>query len=62
MNDLIYVLSIFVIIIMMMFLLLRFTEMPTNNFVESCFWNFDALFVPQKHPARDAQDTFFISG
>ena len=40
----------------------RFTEMPTNNFIESSFWNFDTLFVPQKHPARDAQDTFFISG
>ena len=39
-----------------------FTEMPTNNFVESSFWNFDALFQPQQHPARDAHDTFFISG
>jgi phenylalanyl-tRNA synthetase alpha chain len=38
-----------------------FSEMPTNKFVESSFWNFDALFVPQKHPARDAQDTFFLS-
>ena len=38
-----------------------FTEMPTNNFVESSFWNFDALFQPQQHPARDAHDTFFIS-
>lgn len=37
-----------------------FTEMPTNNFVESSFWNFDALFQPQQHPARDAHDTFFI--
>ena len=36
--------------------------MPTNNFIESSFWNFDALFQPQQHPARDAQDTFFISG
>ncbi len=35
--------------------------MPTNNYIENSFWNFDALFVPQKHPARDAQDTFFIS-
>lgn len=35
--------------------------MPTNNFVENSFWNFDALFTPQKHPARDAQDTFFLS-
>lgn len=43
------------------FIEMGFTEMPTNNFVESSFWNFDALYVPQKHPARDAQDTFFIS-
>lgn len=38
----------------------RFSEMPTNNFIESSFWNFDALFQPQQHPARDAHDTFFI--
>ncbi|KAJ2157877.1 Phenylalanyl-tRNA synthetase, beta subunit, cytoplasmic [Coemansia sp. RSA 552] len=37
-----------------------FTEMPTNYFVDSSFWNFDALFVPQQHPARDLQDTFFV--
>lgn len=43
------------------FLEMGFTEMPTNNFIESSFWNFDTLFVPQKHPARDTQDTFFIS-
>jgi phenylalanyl-tRNA synthetase alpha chain len=43
------------------FLEMGFTEMPTNNYIENSFWNFDALFVPQKHPARDAQDTFFIS-
>ena len=29
--------------------------------METGFWNFDALFVPQQHPARDQQDTFFIS-
>ncbi|KAI0543672.1 phenylalanyl-tRNA synthetase alpha chain [Xylaria curta] len=40
---------------------LGFEEMPTDNFVESCFWNFDALFVPQQHPARDLQDTFYTS-
>lgn len=39
---------------------LGFEEMPTNNFVESSFWNFDAMFVPQQHPARDLQDTFYI--
>lgn len=38
-----------------------FEEMETNKFVESGFWNFDALFVPQQHPARDLQDTFYIS-
>lgn len=35
--------------------------MPTNNFVESSFWNFDSLFQPQQHPARDAHDTFFLN-
>lgn len=35
--------------------------MPTSQFVESGFWNFDALFVPQQHPARDLQDTFYVS-
>ena len=37
-------------------------EMPTNNFVESSFWNFDTLFQPQQHPSRDAHDTFFLKG
>ena len=37
-----------------------FEEMPTNRFVETSFWCFDSLFVPQSHPARDMQDTFFI--
>jgi phenylalanyl-tRNA synthetase alpha chain len=37
-----------------------FEEMPTNRYVESSFWNFDSLFQPQQHPARDAHDTFFI--
>ncbi|RUS31390.1 tRNA synthetases class II core domain (F)-domain-containing protein [Jimgerdemannia flammicorona] len=37
-----------------------FEEMPTNKFVESSFWNFDALFQPQQHPARDSHDTFFL--
>ena len=37
-----------------------FHEMPTNKWVESSFWNFDSLFQPQSHPARDAHDTFFI--
>lgn len=42
------------------FFSLGFTEMPSNQYVESCFWNFDALYVPQQHPARDLQDTFYL--
>ncbi|XP_043940592.1 phenylalanine--tRNA ligase alpha subunit [Protopterus annectens] len=42
------------------FLEMGFTEMPTNNFIESSFWNFDSLFQPQQHPARDQHDTFFL--
>ena len=38
-----------------------FIEMPTARYVDSGFWNFDALFVPQQHPARDLQDTFYVS-
>ncbi|KAL9616965.1 MAG: hypothetical protein Q9160_008235 [Pyrenula sp. 1 TL-2023] len=45
----------------LIFFEMGFTEMPTNRFVETGFWNFDALFVPQQHPARDMQDTFYIS-
>ena len=43
------------------FLEMGFSEMPTNNYVENSFWNFDTLFQPQQHPARDAHDTFFLS-
>ncbi len=38
---------------------LGFKEME-GTIVQTSFWNFDSLFVPQDHPARDAQDTFFI--
>ena len=36
-----------------------FSEMR-GNMVQTGFWNFDALFTPQDHPARDEHDTFFI--
>lgn len=42
-------------------LLMGFEEMPTNQWVESSFWNFDTLYQPQQHPARDAHDTFFVN-
>ncbi|MBM3896394.1 MAG: phenylalanine--tRNA ligase subunit alpha [Thaumarchaeota archaeon] len=38
---------------------LGFTEM-LGNFTQPSFWNFDALFTPQDHPAREMQDTFYI--
>ncbi|MGB2841178.1 MAG: phenylalanine--tRNA ligase subunit alpha [Halobacteriota archaeon] len=37
-----------------------FTEIK-GELVQSAFWNFDALFVPQDHPARDMQDTFYLA-
>ncbi len=41
------------------FLNLGFTEIR-GPFVESAFWNFDALFQPQDHPAREMHDTFYL--
>ncbi|TBU10876.1 alpha subunit of phenylalanine--tRNA ligase [Hamiltosporidium tvaerminnensis] len=43
------------------FLEMGFEEMPTNRYVETSFWNFDALFQPQNHPSRDSHDTFFTT-
>lgn len=43
------------------FMELGFQEMNTQQWVSSSFWNFDSLLIPQSHPARDVQDTFFIS-
>lgn len=40
------------------FLEMGFTEI-SSPYVESCFWDFDALFQPQDHPAREMQDTFY---
>ena len=39
---------------------LGFKEM-TGNHVQTAFRDLDALFVPQDHPAREMQDTFYIS-
>ena len=41
------------------FLDMGFTEI-WGNYVEPAFWNMDALFIPQDHPARDMQDTFYL--
>jgi len=40
---------------------LGFEEME-GSIVESSFWNFDALFQPQDHPARELADTFYLEG
>ena len=42
------------------FLEMGFTEI-VSPMVESAFWNFDALYQPQDHPARDMQDTFYMA-
>ncbi|KAI5160309.1 phenylalanyl-tRNA synthetase alpha chain [Nematocida ausubeli] len=42
------------------FLQMGFEEMDAGKYIESSFWNFDALFQPQRHPARNEQDTFFM--
>jgi len=42
------------------FLEMGFTEIVSPQ-VESAFWDFDALFQPQDHPARDMQDTFYLA-
>jgi phenylalanyl-tRNA synthetase alpha chain len=38
---------------------LGFKEME-GKMVQTAFWDLDALFVPQDHPAREMQDTFYI--
>ena len=43
------------------FVSLGFEEI-TGPIVQSALWNFDALFIPQQHPTRDMQDTFYLSG
>jgi phenylalanyl-tRNA synthetase alpha chain len=41
------------------FVSLGFTEIEGET-IQSAFWNFDALFIPQDHPAREMQDTFYL--
>jgi len=42
------------------FLEMGFTEIASPH-VESAFWDFDALFQPQDHPAREMQDTLYVN-
>ena len=41
------------------FVCLGFKEMR-GNVVETEFWNMDALYMPQTHPARDIHDIYYI--
>ncbi|MFY9300053.1 MAG: phenylalanine--tRNA ligase subunit alpha [Candidatus Nitrosotenuis sp.] len=43
------------------FVSLGFSEIA-GSFAQPSFWNFDALFTPQDHTAREMQDTFYIKG
>jgi phenylalanyl-tRNA synthetase alpha chain len=38
-----------------------FTELEGDS-IYPAFWNFDALFIPQDHPGREMQDTFYLEG
>ena len=36
-----------------------FTEFD-DEYVQPSFWNLDILYIPQDHPARELQDTFYL--
>lgn len=36
-----------------------FTEFD-GEYVQPAFWNLDIMFIPQDHPARELQDTFYL--
>lgn len=41
------------------FVELGFSEMK-GPYVETAFWCLDSMWIPQDHPARDVQDTFYL--
>ena len=43
------------------FLGMGFDVLPLGPEVESDYYNFEALNMPKDHPARDTQDTFYVS-
>jgi phenylalanyl-tRNA synthetase alpha chain len=43
------------------YLSMGFSEIAGDS-IQSSFWNFDALFIPQDHPGREMQDTFYLAG
>ncbi len=55
-----HVLSAYLEKIRSIFLDMGFTEID-GDYVQSAFWNYDALFQPQDHPARDQLDSFYLA-
>ncbi len=43
------------------FIEMGFKEME-GPMLEAAFWNMDVMWIPQDHPARDEQDTFYVEG
>ncbi len=41
------------------FVEMGFVEVETD-YVMNAFWDMDSLFIPQDHPAREMQDTFYL--
>ncbi len=41
------------------FLIMGFEEVQ-GDYVVNAFWDMDSLFIPQDHPARELQDTFYL--
>ncbi len=54
-----HILALFMDKINTIFTEMGFEEME-GDIVQSSFWNFDALFQPQDHPARELADTFYL--
>ena len=55
-----HVISFYIEKIRSIFFDLGFQE-ASGPLIESSFWNFDALYQPQDHPARDLADTFYLN-
>jgi phenylalanyl-tRNA synthetase alpha chain len=52
-------LSEFISRVRRIFLSMGFKEID-GDYIVPAFWNMDALYIPQDHPARDMQDTFYM--
>jgi len=55
-HPLIYVMNM----VMDAFIAMGFEE-TEGPWIETAFWVMDSMFIPQDHPARDVQDTFYLN-